>query len=105
MDKTLLLNFDPLKAEQDGVDVVAAVFDFVTAFPAVIRAGFWFLLEELGIGAAVLCFWKVTHHNVTTEIIFRGRAFPGPRMHDGFIQGRTLSTKALLLSVEMVGPR
>ena len=40
-----LLNFEALKAEQDGADVIAAVFDFVTAFPAVIRAGFWCLLR------------------------------------------------------------
>ena len=57
--------------------------------------------RELGIGSVVVLFWKSTHDNVTTEIIFRGRAFAGPNMHDGFIQGRTLSKKALLLTVEI----
>ena len=57
LENILLLNFEAFKAEHEGADVIAAVFDFVTAFPGVVRAGLWFLLEELGAGAALICFW------------------------------------------------
>ena len=48
LENSLLLNFEARQAEQDGVDVIAAVFDFVTAFAAIIRACFWCLLENIG---------------------------------------------------------
>ena len=51
-------------------------------------------------------FWSFTHADIWCEVVVRGIACQiGFSMDDGLIQGRILSTKALLLAVEFIGRR
>lgn len=63
------------------------------------------VLEELRADPLLVGFWRSTHTKVTTEVVIAGKTAPGPDMEDGFIQGKILSTKALLITVEFVGRR